>query len=223
MERVENTENTIEVFENDIEMYLSMFCERDNIDDLRSESQSVWNAALRFVYNHVFKGGVLKQKTPIVNENSKILSTYNSYNYDLVAEVLDLYIYDMCMRYNKEVSIVGFSALTGIEEATIHEWGNGRRLSQTSVDIYKKLHHFREESLSNKLATGKQNPVGVIAILNKHYGWNMPGVTRETSSKRTLSAADLPKLSEIKQQIDDECVQLEDKTTETSEIVESAQ
>lgn len=224
MERVENTENTIEVFENDIEMYLAMFCDRDNIEDLRNESQSVWNAALRFVYKHVFKDGTLKQRKVIDDGNSPIVSNYNAYNYDLVYEVLDLYIYDMCMRYNKEVSIVGFSTLTGIDEVTIHDWGNGNRmLSQTGLNIYKKLRDFREESLSNKLATGKQNPVGVIAILNKHYGWNMPGVSRETANRAQLSAAELPKLGKNISHNNCDCVQLEDKTVEISEIVDSAQ
>ena len=57
----------------------------------------------------------------------------------------------------------------------------------------------REESLSNKLADGKQNPVGVIAILNKHYGWNMPGVSREAAKPQALPASELPKLGDIAQ------------------------
>ena len=105
----------------------------------------------------------------------------------------------MCMRYDKEVSIIGFSTLTGIDESIIHDWGNNeRKLSPLSSQIYKKLNEFREESLSNKLATGNKNPVGVLAILNRHYAWNLPGVSKEQTSKRALSAAELPKLGEIK-------------------------
>ena len=62
------------------------------------------------------------------------------------------------------------------------------------LEIYKKLIAFREESLSSKLATGNKNPVGILAILNRHYQWNMPGVTRETSKRQSLGAAELPKL-----------------------------
>ena len=55
MERVTETENTIEVFENDIDLYLHQFCEDNDIDDLKRESQSVWNSCLRYIYTHVFK------------------------------------------------------------------------------------------------------------------------------------------------------------------------
>ena len=101
------------------------------------------------------------------------------------------------MRYDKEISIIGFSTLTGIEHSTIHNWGcvnSSDKLSQTRLDIYKKLNQFREESLSNKLATGNKNPVGILAILNRHYSWNLPGVSKETAPKQALTAAELKQM-----------------------------
>ena len=101
----------------------------------------------------------------------------------------------MCMVNNKEVSILGFSTLTGIDESIIHDWGrNDRKLSTLSSQIYEKLSHYREESLSNKLADGNKNPVGILAILNRHYQWNLPGVSKESAKTGALSAAELPKL-----------------------------
>ena len=197
MEKVQDQENTIEVFENDIQLYLSMFCEENGIEDMKKESQAVWNSCLRYIYKHVFKNtDSLKQSNNIYNINNPIPSNYNSYNYDMVLKVLDIYIFDMCMRYDKEVSIIGFSTLTGIDESIIYDWGNGEsgKLSPLSSKIYKKLNEFREESLSNKLVTGKQNPVGILGVLNRHYQWNMPGVSREQANKNTLTAAELPKL-----------------------------
>lgn len=196
MEKVQDQDQTIEVFENDMQLYLSMFCEEQGIEDMKKESQAVWNSCLRYIYKNVFKGNnSLKQSNNIYNTNNNIPSTYNSYNYDMVLKVLDIYIFDMCMRYDKEVSIIGFSTLTGIDEGVIYDWGNGStKLSDASIQIYKKLNQFREESLSNKLATGNKNPVGVLAILNRHYQWNMPGVSREQANKNALTAAELPKL-----------------------------
>ena len=99
------------------------------------------------------------------------------------------------MVNNKEISIIGFTTLTGISESEIYEWGNNSiKLSTTASEIYKKLVTMREESLANKLADGKQNPVGVLAILNRHYQWNLPGVSKETAKPGALSAAELPKL-----------------------------
>lgn len=196
MERVQDQEQTIEVFENDMQLYLSMFCEEQGIEDMKKESQAVWNSALRYIYRHLFNNtNLLKQSNNINNINNHIPSNYNSYDYDMVLQVLDIYIFDMCMRYDKEVSIIGFSTLTGIDESVIYDWGNGStKLSQTSTKIYKKLNEFREESLSNKLATGKQNPVGVIAILNRQYGWASPYTSDSNRTKQSLPAADLPKL-----------------------------
>lgn len=187
----------IEVFENNIDMYLKLFCEEQNIEDMRTASQSVWNSCLRYIYKHVFKNNnnLLKQSININNINNIMPSTYNAYNYDTVMEILDIYIYDMCMKYDKEISILGFSTLTGIEQETIYNWGReNTKLSSKGFDIYKKLRDFREESLSNKLATANKNPVGVLAILNRHYSWNLPGVSRE-QVKPALADAELPKLN----------------------------
>lgn len=197
MERVEHTESTIEVFENDIDLYLHQFCEEQNIDDLRAVPQSVWNGALRYIYRHVFKPNpdILKQTNRTTVDNNIIPSTFNAYNYDLLLEIADYYIYNMCMVNNKEVSILGFTTLTGIDESVIYDWGNdSTRLSTSSAKIYKKLSQMREESLSNKLADGKQNPVGVIAMLNRHYGWASPYTADANRQKQSLTAQELPKL-----------------------------
>ena len=198
MEKVQGTENTIEVFENDIQMYLSMFCEEQGIEDMTKEPQSRWNSCLRYIYKYVFKNhnNLLRQTDNIYNINNPIPSTYNSYNYDTVLKILDIYIFDMCMRYDKEVSIIGFSTLTGIDESIIYDWGNGEsgKLSTLSSKIYKKLNEFREESLSNKLVTGNKNPVGVIAVLNRQYGWASPYTSDSNRQKTALTAAELPKL-----------------------------
>ena len=90
---------------------------------------------------------------------------------------------------------MGFSNLTGIDSNMIQDWGVNSRLSATSSLIYEKLIKLREESLSNKLTVVK-NPVGVLAILNRHYQWNLPGVSREGAHKQSLGAAELPKLGQ---------------------------
>ena len=196
MEKVQEQERTQEVFESDIQLYLSMFCEDKGIEDIKTESQSVWNGALRYIRKHVFGcSDMLKSKDNINIYNNNIPSNFNAYNYDIVNNVCDIYI-DLCFVYDKEVSIIGFSNLTGIDTDTINEWGNESvKLSSMSTVVYKKLREFREESLSNKLVTGKQNPVGVLGVLNRHYAWNMPGVREDKSSKKVLTAAELPKLS----------------------------
>lgn len=208
MERVQNEEQTVEVFENDIDLYLKLFCEEQNINDLKAESQSVWNAALMYVKRHVFPtSSTLKISKPLEGYNNNNYNNQysnlnncncNAYNIELVNSVCDYYIY-ICNLYNKGVTISGFSKLTGIGESTIQEWGNDtRKLSTSSADIYKKLSREYENSAESKL-WGNKNPVAVMAILNKRFGWNLPGVSKERTSERALTASELPKLGEIKQ------------------------
>ena len=194
MKKVQEQEQTQEVFENDIQMYLTMFCEEQEIDDLKKESQNVWNGCLLYIYKYVFKNNDRLKINNNIMSNSIISSNCNAYDIDKVNAVCDYYIY-ICSIYDKEISIIGFSKLTGISQDCIYEWGRDeRKLSSAGCEIYKKLSIEREESLSNKLVTGRQNPVGVLGVLNRHYAWNLPGVSKEQTSKRALSASELPKL-----------------------------
>ena len=220
MERVQEQEQTPEVFENDIEAYLKMFCEEQNIKDMKKEPQSVWNGALMYIKRHVFNvPGILKMSKPLegyINNNKGInKSNCNSYDIELVNGVCDYYIY-LCNLYDKEISIIGFSNLTGIDTDSINNWGNETNaLSTAGLVVYKKLHQGREESLSNKLVTGKQNPVGVLGVLNRHYGWNAPGIRNDNNKIPARSAAELPQLDTTK----DETQYIDVKDGQTQDVV----
>ena len=198
-ERIEEQAGIFEVYANDIELYINLFCEDQGIDDLRKESQSVWNACLMYVQRHVFPDRQALKATENSPEyvNNIMPSTCGAYNYDLLDTIANAYIY-YCYMYDKEVSIQGFSKLLGIPKTVIDLWGTDLRLSKKSINIYKKLIAEREESLSAKLASGKSNPVGILSILNHWYSWNLPGVTREQSTRTALTAAELPRLDSQK-------------------------
>ena len=184
----------IEIYENDLLFYLNEFCEVNAIEDIKKESQSVWNSALYYIQKKLFDSNYFKSKDNY-NTNNKVFkeSNYNSYNFELVMYVLDIYIYDMCMKYDKEVSILGFSSLTGIPDSTIYGWGENT-LSSTASEILEKLRKYQEESLSNKLVTGAKNPVGVIAILNRRYGWASPYTSDSIQQARASSTNELPQI-----------------------------
>lgn len=184
----------IEVYDNEIMVQLSIFCEENGIEDMKKESQAVWNSALYFIYKNVFKGGVLKSTVNYNLNSNKIPSNCNSYDYDKCMDVLNIYIYDLCMRYDKEVSVIGYTTLTGIPDSIIYNWRDGNKLSSAASDIYKKLAKYREESLSDKLVTGSKNPVGVIAVLNRQFGWASPYTADSNRQKQVLTVDQLPQL-----------------------------
>lgn len=191
MDIIQNENTTLEIYENDIDLYMNDFCEKHNIQNLTSISQNVWNGMLMHVCRYVFKGtNKLKIKSSI---NKNYTSSCNAYDINKVNALCDYYI-SLCNQYDKEVSIMGFSKLTGIDNDTIQDWGRTERVAQNGLMIYKKLCKEREESLSAKLVTGKQNPVGILGVLNRHYQWNMPGVSKEASTRKALDASQLPQL-----------------------------
>lgn len=215
----------IEVYENDVDLYLREY-ERDKDIDCHNISQNRWNSVLLYIYKHVFKNPDPKSK-----RNSNV----DYYSFDIVSDVCDLYI-NLCYEYEKEISILGFSKLTGISPDTIYGWNNGDRreyvyrdkegnvirnftgwklnhpeaeyskeLGSPYAEIYKRLSGEREESLSNKLVSGKGNPVGILGVLNRNYGWNMGqprGIDAGNKVSRTPEqiAADYPIQIEQKQE-----------------------
>jgi len=214
MEKVQETADSEEIFENEIDMHFKRFCTNENIEDMTSAPQSLFYAALIYVYNNTFKGTnrlKLKGKLQGYNNNnynnqySNINnSNCNSYNYEYLNYIADYYIY-MCYKYNKICTISGYCKLTGINETVIYDWANEKRaskLSTSAYDLWEKLSKDYESSGEARLWSGK-NPVGQLAVMNRRFGWNLPGVSRESTAKVIKTASELPQLSQNNTQLTD--------------------
>jgi hypothetical protein len=176
------TDTGIEVYENDITLYLKQYIDGRQIEDMNRETQSRWNAALLYIYKYVFEMDRDKLKYP----------DKDTYNDKLINDICDIYI-NLCYEYDKEVSILGFCKLTGINPDTVYSWGSEeRRISSSCSEIYKKLKQENEESLSNKLISGSANPMKILPALNRRHNWNMPntpqGEGRKTKSIEQIAA-----------------------------------
>lgn len=180
------TEEKTEVYNNAIEEAISQYCIDHDLEkkDLYTMDQSRWNSVLMYIYQYAFKPVSTDKRQ--YNENSNI----NYSDIDLLKSVCNIYI-NLCYEYSKEISILGFSKLTGINPDTIYTWGKDDGLSRGTSEIYKNLNREREESLSVRLVSGKGNPLGILGILNRHYLWNM-GQPRGQDSRQ--KAPDLPGL-----------------------------
>lgn len=91
-DQAQEVTDVLDVYENDFDMYLHLFCEENNIDDLKKESQSIWNACLYYIYSHVFKGTNQLKSTKLY-DNPLLKTNNNAYNYDLLLDIVDIYIY----------------------------------------------------------------------------------------------------------------------------------
>lgn len=187
MSAVETQEvnNTVDVFKDDIDMYINLWMEERNIEDLCKISQNRWYNCCKYVYENVFK-----VNPKYLKDDNNI---NNAYDTDKVNEVLDIYI-DLCNDYEKVVNIVGFTFFTGIHRDTLNGWVNGVQLGSSGSDICKKLDEMREESLVGLQVSGKGNPMNYMPSLNKYCGFNMPGVRDQGPRVRALTASELPKL-----------------------------
>lgn len=223
METIGQNQQAAEIFENDIQLYLSMFCEDNSIEDMSKESQQRWTAALMFINRNVFKANAdmvrYNNKNSIIDykDIEQIDSIYNIYSY-------------LCYLYDKEITIDGFSKLTGITTQTLYNWekkeyrsnkyysvdtgeeikdiaewkmnhrGEYRtELSTTHLEFMQKLRQDEEESTYQKGANCRGNQTIFLARLNRRNGWNLPGVSKEQANKTAITAAELPKLGQIEQ------------------------
>ena len=195
------TSDGIELYENAICDYLDQYIYTHEIEDMRREPQSRWNAALLYINKNYFKlhQDLLKAGNyctgNLVYNNA---SNNNAYDLEVINNICDIYI-DLCYEYDKEISILGFSKLTGINQDTFYDWGNSSsRPGSLGCEIYKKLSREREESLSNMLISGKRNPVGLLGALNRHYGWNM-GQPRGVSGEQRQSIEQIQERYKVEQ------------------------
>ena len=183
------TESGIEVYEDKISEYLDQYIAEHDIEDMRREPQSRWNAALLYINKNLFKvhKDYLKAESYMSGKlGNNNMTNNNAYDLDKINNICDIYI-NLCYEYDKEISCMGFGKLTGISQDTLYQWGaETSRPGSSGSEIFKKLTSEREESLSNMLISGKRNPVGLLGALNRHYGWNM-GQPRGSGAEKQQS------------------------------------
>lgn len=182
---MQEVNNTVDVFKDDIDIYIHLWMDDRNITDMCKVSQNRWYNCCQYVYDNVFK------INPVYLKDDNHIS--NQYDIDKVNKVLDIYI-RLCNDFEKVINIVGFTFFTGIHRDTLNGWVNGERLGSTASDICKKLDEMREESLVGLQVSGKGNPMNYMPSLNKYCGFNMPGVRDQGSRARALTAEELPRL-----------------------------
>lgn len=184
--------DSVELYEDDVDQAISEACEKYKVEDLVKEGQTRWKAVLHFVGKRLFPDRkVLRDKNTVWIDGNSIPTNNNRYDYYIINLLCDYYI-QLSRRYNKLISSVAFGEFVNISVDTIDNWKDTES-SSLSWRIWKKLQGNREDSLKDK-AIDSGNVMGVFQVGRREYRWDMPGVREDTSSRRALTAAELPKL-----------------------------
>lgn len=187
----------VEVFENDIELYLHIWADTYGFKDIAKVTPRQWNWALEFVYEHVFKpkekNKLLRVKAGDVDFNTKIKnSNCNAYDKEIILYIYNIYK-TLCNRYDKSISKYGFKELTNIDYNTMDNMYNKNIVSNMSINLNKKIDEDRKNSLIAKLEEKGSNTLGYITILNNEYNWSTQNVKTEHINP-SLTAEELPQL-----------------------------
>lgn len=191
--------NGVEIFEDDFDLAISEACRKFGYDDLTDISQRQWKAVMDYVGKKVFPDNkILRDKNTVWLEGNMIPTNNNRFDYNIINKLCDYYM-RISDRYNKLISAEAFSLFLNIPRDTVGSWKDDEA-STTRFHIYKKLKDFRLECIKDN-SYDNGNVTGTMYVGNVEYGTNLPGVSREQNGKRTLTAAELPKLSTTSGQI----------------------
>ena len=177
----------------------------ESVNDISNFSQSKWYAVLIYIYHTAIEPNkeLLKADIKYIKDVSNNISknprysnqVFGAYNIYVLDQLYDYYIY-LCNENDKGITPYGYCLFTGVDNDTLASFEEGGvLLSIEQMALYKKIYAAYEQSAEAKLWTNK-NPVAVMAITNRRFGWNMPGVGRDQRGRSALGAAELPQLDQ---------------------------
>lgn len=179
----------VEIVEDDFIDALEEAAAVFHYDDLESITQRQWKAVLKYAGSKVFSNrGLLKSKELIVYNGNTIPSNSNRYDYNILNNLCDYYMH-ISDRYNKLISIEGFSLMLGLTRDAINVWKE-HEPSTPTFNIWKKLKDGRFDCIKDH-SYDNGNVTGTMYLGNVEYGTNLPGVREESTRKHSLSLEEL--------------------------------
>lgn len=129
----------------DIENHLKDYCVTRDIKDMSKAAQMKWTGALLYIYDNVFKPN---ENTVKYNNKNSILDYKDIQQ---LSDVADIYI-RLCYENEKEISIDGFSKLTGIHKQTLYNWEHKdyRYNKYININTGEEIKDITEWKLNNR-------------------------------------------------------------------------
>lgn len=173
--------------------FISVFwenCKSRNVgrEDLMKMPATVFLSLLSVTGDEVFGSRCeLLRALPYERKSERLISNNNSLRRDIINDLSDMYI-SLSFAFNQIPSIYSFTRMMGISRETLYSWSGNTNNMQASEgnDITKKIHEASEYALTGRLTDGRQNPVGVLGVLNHFHGWNESADNKPEPRKITL-------------------------------------
>lgn len=138
MEETAEVLDEMEVVEETVKYWFDKYCDEYNIDDMRTEQQTVFDGAMTYIYRHYLKNSNVLKSSPtrvVPNSINNMVTNHNAYD---ISKLIELYVYikELANGYDKVATVAVFKSLTGIAKQTISDWRN--KLSTSRTDVNKK-------------------------------------------------------------------------------------
>lgn len=174
-----------------IESALKDFNALNDVEDWKKETITRWHGACMYIGRSLFKNTLILKdiyrRDPAGNGGT---SNYNSYDYDLLSDLLDYYSI-LCSRLNKPVTLWGFAYFIGTDSYTINEMRD--RLTPASKATFQKVWEIQERALTDRAVQG--GGVTLIATLNHIHGWDGSQREQKSDNSGSLGVQSLPRLT----------------------------
>lgn len=115
----------MKVYKNKIEEFLDMAADDAEIADLKECSPSLWSYCMVFIRDNLIK----PHRSDLFLDNGVNDGRFKAINYAVLDWLCDIYL-NLCMKYDKVVTISDFEYMTGIDNQVIYSL-------RDRIDIYK--------------------------------------------------------------------------------------
>lgn len=193
---MERKEKDNSILKGNITALIAAFCAENDIESLKDASQSEWDACLQYTGRQLFATPkYFHAKSVLLQDLDRLSFVLDMYIYlcsvyDKVPSIIS-FSYLTCIDYTTFMQWLNNSSNTIYSSMDDSTCSNNNYMdtdsSISSSDyigdivsgndrkylLIKRLYDIKEHSLTNKLIDGKsKNVVGIIATLNRSYGWD---------------------------------------------------
>lgn len=130
------------------------------------ENVAVFQGMILFIYRKCF----MPDSNDILPNTRLKNTTLDINSPDALKSAWHIYI-DLCMKYNKTISVIQFCSFIGIDYDTLVRYANGlnKTTSQTICQIAKKIFRDAESATYGQAVDG--NRIGAIFALKSKFGY----------------------------------------------------